>query len=233
MLAGASSDYYTELEQGGAQPSEQMLAALARALRLTGDERDHIYRLADRALPIPGGPASHVEPTMLSLLDRLADTPAQIVTDLHVTLAQNSVAETVFGPPVAAKGLEASCVYRWFTDLRSREVFPEDDHDYHSRAYVADLRAASGRRDDGDPETARLVTELEQHSDEFAHLWGQHEVAVRRNERKRIVHPAVGILELNCLNLFSEDNRQRLIWLTPVDGTDAAEKLGLLTVLGN
>jgi transcriptional regulator with XRE-family HTH domain len=37
MLAGASTDYYIEIERGGAQPSEQMLAALARALRLTSD----------------------------------------------------------------------------------------------------------------------------------------------------------------------------------------------------
>lgn len=54
QLAGLSADYYTELEQGrGAQPSEQTLAALARALRLAGDERDHLYHLADRRVPRP------------------------------------------------------------------------------------------------------------------------------------------------------------------------------------
>ncbi|MBK0296892.1 helix-turn-helix domain-containing protein, partial [Bacillus sp. S34] len=41
-LAGMSADYYTRLEQQrGPQPSEQMVAAIARALRCTLDERDH------------------------------------------------------------------------------------------------------------------------------------------------------------------------------------------------
>jgi transcriptional regulator with XRE-family HTH domain len=40
LLAGVSVDYYTRLEQArGPHPSRQVLAALARALRLTGDER--------------------------------------------------------------------------------------------------------------------------------------------------------------------------------------------------
>ncbi|CAM5722160.1 Helix-turn-helix domain-containing protein OS=Streptomyces tendae OX=1932 GN=GUR47_17275 PE=4 SV=1 [Streptomyces tendae] len=57
QLAGASVDYYNELERGaGSQPSEQMIAALARALRLSGDERDYLYRLADRPVPVQGGP---------------------------------------------------------------------------------------------------------------------------------------------------------------------------------
>src|SRR5690242_20267511 len=64
QLAGASVDYYIELERGaGAQPSEQMVAALARALRLTLDERDHLYHLAGRPIPPPGGSAAHVHPT--------------------------------------------------------------------------------------------------------------------------------------------------------------------------
>lgn len=68
MLAGTSVDYYNELEQArGAQPSEQMIAALARALRLTSDERDHLYFLAGRQLPPRNGPAAHVHPGMLDL----------------------------------------------------------------------------------------------------------------------------------------------------------------------
>ena len=61
QLAGASTDYYLELERGAAQPSEQMLAALARALRLTNDERDHAYQLAGRAVPPSGSSGAHVQ----------------------------------------------------------------------------------------------------------------------------------------------------------------------------
>jgi len=82
-LAGASVDYYAQLEQGrGTQPSEQILAALARALHLTFDERNHLYHLAGRALPAVGSANAHVHPGMLDLLDRLTTTPAQIISDL-------------------------------------------------------------------------------------------------------------------------------------------------------
>ncbi|MFD0313159.1 MmyB family transcriptional regulator [Streptomyces flavalbus] len=233
MLAGASTDYYIEIERGEAQPSEQMLAALARALRLTGDERDHIFYLADRPLPPAGGPAAHVHPGMLDLLDRLTTTPAQVITDLHVTLVQNRLAVALLGRARAATGPQASYVYQWFTDPAARELYPEADHDHHSRAFVADLRAAVARRGPRDPDSSRLVAELERCSDDFVRLWAEREVAVRRSDRKRIVHPTLGVLEVNCLNLFSEDGRQRLLWFSPAPGTGAGEKLELLTVLGS
>ena len=42
----------------------------------------------------------------------------------------------------------------------------------------------------------------------------------------------LGLLEVNCLNLFSEDGRQRLLWFTPAVGTDSAERMELLGVVG-
>lgn len=76
------------------------------------------------------------------------------------------------------------------------------------------------------------MDELLQQSPEFQALWADQDVEVRRDERKRIFHPTVGMLDLNCLSLFSEDGRQRLLWFTPRAGTDTAEKLSLLTVVG-
>src|SRR5262245_27069874 len=47
MLAGVSVDYYVRLEQGrDAHPSEQVLDALARALRLDADAVAHLHDLA-------------------------------------------------------------------------------------------------------------------------------------------------------------------------------------------
>jgi transcriptional regulator with XRE-family HTH domain len=233
-LAGASVEYYIELERGaGAQPSEQMLAALARALRLTVDERDHLCHLAGRPVPVQGGPASHVHPGMLDLLDRLTATPAQVITDLHVTLVQNRLAVALLGDQLHFDGRNASFVYRWFTDPAARRLYPEQDHDHQSRAFTADLRAAVARRGDRDRASQELVAELVNRSPEFAGLWEQREVAVRRTDRKRLIHPSLGTIEVNCLNLFSEDGHQRLLWFTPAVGTDAVEQLELLSVLGN
>ncbi|MFJ8541001.1 helix-turn-helix transcriptional regulator [Streptomyces sp. NPDC093586] len=233
QLAGASVDYYNELERGaGSQPSEQMIAALARALRLSADERDYLYRLADRPVPVQGGAASHVHPGMLDLLDRLTSTPAQVITDLHVTLVQNPPAVALVGDQTGFRGPRASFVHRWFTEPDTRRLYPEADHERQSRSFVADLRAAAARRDAKDPEAGTMIRTLLDVSPEFAALWADHDVAFRRDDRKRIVHPTVGVIEVNCLNLFSEDGRQRLLWFTPAVGTDSAGLLELLAVVG-
>ncbi|MEN2417522.1 helix-turn-helix transcriptional regulator [Streptomyces rimosus] len=233
QLAGASVDYYNELERGaGSQPSEQMIAALARALRLTADERDYLYHLADRPVPAPGGPASHVHPGMSDLLTRLTSTPAQVITDLHVTLVQNPLAVALLGDHSGFSGARASFIHRWFTEPDARQLYPEADHAAQSRAFVADLRAAAARRDAKDAEARSMIGTLLGASHEFAALWADHDVAFRRDDRKRLNHPTLGLIEVNCLNLFSEDGRQRLLWFTPAIGTESAELLDLLAVLG-
>ncbi|MEU6071628.1 MULTISPECIES: helix-turn-helix transcriptional regulator [Streptomyces] len=233
QLAGLSADYYTELERGrGAQPSPQVLAALARALRLNGDERDHLFHLADRPLPpATHGPAAHVQPALLGLLDRLTTTPAQVITDLHEVLVQNPLAAALVGPPPAVSGPAASFVHRWFTDPESRGLYPREDHPHHSRVFVADLQAVAAKRG-SDPEVTRMVAALRRRSEEFAALWDTHDVALRRTDHKRIVHPALGVIELDCHSLFSEDGRQRLLWFTAPPGTEGAAQLELLSVIG-
>ncbi|MFJ2745204.1 helix-turn-helix transcriptional regulator [Streptomyces sp. NPDC087440] len=233
LLAGASVDYYTELERGGsARPSEQMLTALARALRLTSDERDHLFHLAGHPSPPPRGPLGHIDPGMLALLDRLADTPARIMTDLHEPLTQNALAAALLGPlPTASRGPGTdSHVHLWFTRPEIRDLYPAEDHARHSYDFVADLRAVAARRDDAD--VRRMIAQLRARSEEFAELWERRDVAVRRQARKRFLHPVVGAMELDCHNLFSEDGRQRLLWLSARPGTPDADRLSLLSVVG-
>jgi transcriptional regulator with XRE-family HTH domain len=75
-LAGMSTDYYSRLEQRRApQPSTQMVAALAQALRLTLDERDHLFRLTGHSAPSRVIRSDHVSPGLMRVLDRLDDTP--------------------------------------------------------------------------------------------------------------------------------------------------------------
>ncbi|WP_330461401.1 helix-turn-helix transcriptional regulator [Streptomyces sp. NBC_00820] len=232
QLAGLSADYYTELERGrGAQPSAQVLAALARALRLSGDERDHLYHLAERPVPTPQATAAHPQAALVGLLDRLTTTPAQVITDLHQVLVQNPLARALLGPPPATRGPEASFVHRWFTEPAARAVHPVEDHPHHSRIFVADLQAVAARRA-RDPEVTRMVAALRRRSEEFAALWEQRDVALRRTDHKRIVHPVLGVIELDCHNLFSEDGRQRLLWFSAPPGTEGAAQLELLSVIG-
>ncbi|WP_405991847.1 helix-turn-helix domain-containing protein [Streptomyces sp. NBC_00986] len=234
QLAGLSADYYTELERGrGAQPSAQTLAALARALRLGGDQRDHLFHLADRPLPesAHGVGARHVQPALLGLLDRLATTPAQVITDLHETLVQNELAVALLGRAPEPRGPATGFAYRWFTDPAARAVYPAEDHPHHSRVFVADLQAVAARRG-RDSEVAAMTAALRRRSEEFAALWDTHDVGLRRTDHKRIVHPTLGVIELDCHSLFSEDGRQRLLWFTAPPGTEGAAQLELLGVIG-
>ena len=98
QLAGMSTDYYARLEQQRApQPSVQITTALARALRLTLDERDHLFVLIGHNAPARFHRSEHVSPTLMRVLDRLDDSPALVKTDLVDTLAMNPLAIALLG----------------------------------------------------------------------------------------------------------------------------------------
>jgi len=232
QLAGMSPDYYARIEQGrGPQPSVAMLTALARALRLTIDERDHLLRLAGHPAPPRAGGDEHVSRGLLRLVDGLTGLPAMVASDLNVVLVQNPMADALLGEQTRFRGLARSCTYRWFTgpDLRGR--YPAEDHEHESRVQVEDLRATLAARP-ADPVAVRLVEALRAKSTEFAGLWDRHDVAVRRSDRKRILHPAVGLIELDFDVLATARQDQRLIVYSPAPGTAAVSQLELLAVLG-
>lgn len=231
-LAAMSTDYYTRLEQQrGPQPSEQMLASLARALRLTGDERDYLFRIAGHNPPTPAAAAAHVAPALLRVLDRLSDTPALILSNLGETLVQNRMADALFGDKSGHTGLARSEIYRWFTDPAERLRYPEDDRDRQSRAQVANLRAAYGSMG-SKSRAGEIVRALQRESAEFAALWERHEVAQRFADHKVLLHPELGPIEVDCQVLFTEDQSQALLVLTAPPHTEGYEKLQLLSVLG-
>ncbi|WP_251093313.1 helix-turn-helix transcriptional regulator [Streptomyces sp. Caat 7-52] len=231
-LAGMSVDYYTRLEQSrGPRPSRQMLTALARALRLTEDERDHLFHLVGEEPPRRDAPSAHVRPGLLLVLDRLYDSPAQVVTDYGTVLAQNALAKALVGDALARPPRERNLTRRFFLDPSARALFPPEDLPAHARDHVATLRAVAAARPD-DPEPAALVAELRSSSEEFARLWDAHEVSLRRQTRKRFVHPVVGLLELDCEVLLSHANHHHLILHTARPGTESHDRLQLLRVVG-
>ncbi|WP_460351556.1 helix-turn-helix transcriptional regulator [Actinoallomurus acanthiterrae] len=231
MLAGMSVDYVVRLEQGrSSQPSTQLLGALARALRLSDDERDHLFHLAGHRPPPADGVARLARAGLMRMLDLLGDTPAMVLSDLGEILAQNRAAALLTGDHTGLSGDRRYAVYRWFTDSAVRAVAPVEEQEYHARRLVADLRAATGRRS-GDPTIAGLIERLQAASADFRRLWAEHEVAVRRADRKTLLHPRVGRLLMDCETLVTPDQNQQLVVLTPADA-ETRERLELLRVLG-
>jgi transcriptional regulator with XRE-family HTH domain len=228
MLAGVSTDHYTRLEQArGSAPSESVVNAVARALQCDLDERDHLYYLAGMTPPPRRG---HVRPGLVALANRLTDLPVMICNDLGEVLFTNPMAELLMGHLRGGRGKVENMVWRWFTDPAFRQM-PEEDWDRISAVHVSDLRATHARRA-GDPDITALVDDLLAASAEFRELWERHEVGVRRADRKTFLHPEVGAVEVRCEVLFSEGQEIQLVAYFPAEGTDAAEKLDLLRVIG-
>ncbi|MBX9245276.1 helix-turn-helix domain-containing protein [Actinotalea ferrariae] len=233
-LAGMSADYYTRLEQQrGPRPSEQMLAAIARALRLTADERDHVFVLAGHVAPPRSRRTLDVSPALLRVLDRLHDTPALIITDVGETLAQSRPAVALFGERTQLPWPARSSYYRWFTDPVERELYPQRDHAHQSAIQAGALRAALA---DGGPRgaAADLVRRLRGESAEFVEVWERHEVVRSRfDDHKTLVHRELGAIEVDCQVMYSENRAQALLVLTATPGTESDEKLRLLAVIGD
>jgi transcriptional regulator with XRE-family HTH domain len=231
-LCDMSVDYYSRLEQSrGPQPSEQMLAAIARGLRLTLDERDHLFRLGGHNAPVRALRSEHISPGLMRVLDRLQDTPAQVISELGEILLQTATARALFGDETGLTGMSRSIVYRWFTDLAARDVYPTDDHPTHSRNFTADLRTAYVKYGPTS-RVGAIVDALQEQSSEFAELWAAHEVNSVHSYEKRLQNPEVGVMTVQCQLLHDHDQGQSLLVYTAIPGTESYQKLQLLSVIG-
>lgn len=233
LLASMSTDYYERIEQGrGPQPSPSMLGAIARALRLSLDERDHVYLLGGHEPPAPHTALGYADPGLMTILDALAPTvPALVADDLETVVAQNPLCVALLGPLAGAEGLASNFLWRWFTDPHYRVLYAENDREALGRGHVADLRAAAVRR--GTDRAARtLIDSLSAASAEFTALWALQEVAVKRSTRKVLRHESVGRLDLDCDVVVSPPSGQHLVLFRGRPGTDAGERLAMLRVLG-
>jgi transcriptional regulator with XRE-family HTH domain len=238
-LAGVSVDYLTRLEQArGPHPSAAVLSALARALRLGDAERDHLFRLAGGAPPPPGRIRSTVRPGVLRLMDRFTDLPALLIDAKLEVLAWNPMAAALLGDLSAIPPAARNMARQAFGDAGEKAGAgrPGDGRDEHererlARALVADLRRAAGRYPD-DPDLRRLLDDLRATSADFARLWALRQLDERHDDVKRIRHPELGVLELECTVLEVSGDDQRLLVYSAPPGSREADALALLRVVG-
>ncbi|MEU4557506.1 helix-turn-helix transcriptional regulator [Actinoplanes sp. NPDC023936] len=215
-----SVDYYTRLEQRrGPRPSPEVASALSRALELTIDERDHLFRLIGHNPPQHTPGPDDVDPGLRRVLHALDGHPALIVSNLAHTLLQNPLGLELFGDQTGYTGLDRSGYFRWFTMPQERRIYPEDIHAAQSVTYAASVRAAADLEPDP-AEAQHMIATLLARSAEFRRLWDNHEVRLCRRETTSLLHPKAGRLDFDCEVVFSHDRRQRLLVFTPRDGTD-------------
>ncbi len=232
-LCNMSTDYFARIEQQrGTRPSTQMLASIARGLRLSLDERDHLFRLAGYLAPDRAARNEHISPGLMRILDRLNDTPAQVMSELGETLMQTAPAVALLGDQTSFNGLQRSMVYRWFTNPTSRDIYPEADHQMHGRIFTIDLRACYTRLG-ARSAAGEIVSALLAESEEFRQLWSEHEISGAHIDSKRINNVHVGELSVHCQVLYTSDQAQKLLVFTAVPGTDDHDKLQFISAIGN
>lgn len=227
MLAGVSVDYYARLEQGrDLQPSDQVLDAIARALRLADVERTYLHNVVRSA--VAAVPRDHAVAPLDAgarlMLDSL-EIPGLIVDFRGDVLAMNRMGRALMAglePMPSAAGNHA----RWlFLDPSARTLFGE--WEMCARAAVATLRESAGRHP-RDTALHALIGELSVASREFATWWADHDVQARCRGRKRLHHPVVGELEVHTETLGLHDGDCWLYAYAVDPGSRSAEALGLL-----
>ncbi|MEE4540756.1 helix-turn-helix transcriptional regulator [Streptomyces sp. V4-01] len=233
LLAGISVDYVTRLEQGRAlHPSAQVVEALARALRLSATERAHLYRLAGLDAPGPDTVPTHLTPSVQRMLDRLAGTPVAVHDAIWTLLVANAPYAALMGEPADLRDKERNGVWRQFLGSGGGRVrhTPEAQREFEA-VLVTDLRAAADRYP-ADERLRALVAELRAGSPRFTRLWESGTVGRHDTARKTIDHPRVGPVTLDCDVLLVGGSDLRINVYTAEPGTEDAERLALLTVLG-
>jgi transcriptional regulator with XRE-family HTH domain len=232
QLAGVSLDYLSRLEQGrAAHPSPSVLASLARALRLSDDERAHLFRLAGLAQPSSGMINRHIGPGLQRLLDRLGDVPVMVLDASSQVIARNPLAVALLGDLSDASPRERNIAWRHFTGDSSRIVRDEAQTAIAESEIVADLHDALARYP-ADEALAKLIDDLRSASPRFAELWEQRPVARRTASRKTFDHPEVGLITLDCDVLVVQESDLRVIVYTAPAGSADADALALLRTIG-
>ncbi|MEU6132729.1 helix-turn-helix transcriptional regulator [Saccharopolyspora sp. NPDC047091] len=232
LLAGISVDYVTRLEQGRARnPSEQVVEALGRALRLSGPEREHLFQVAGLVPPGRDVVPARIPPGVQRMLDRLAGTPVAVFDAAWTMLLANPLYAALMGDPSGWRGHERNAVWRNLVGPGGRVRHTPRARREFEAALVADLRTTAGRYP-VDPRLRDLIAQLHRHSERFAELWDSGAVAEHDASRKTVDHPRVGPIALDCDVLGVAGADLRIMVYTADPGTEDADRLALLAVLG-
>ena len=233
QLSGLSVEYLARLEQGRAgHPSPSVLTALARVLRLSDQERAHLFRAADQAEPANGQMKRRITPSVQRILDRLTDTPVTVVDASWQCITANPLAYALAGNTSALPMRERNLAWIVFTGTPTRYLRTEDEEHQLRREVVADLREARSRYPK-DQLLGELIDDLLAASADFAQLWEQRPTSTHGATSRTFLHPEIGPITLDSDILTVRDSDLRLIVYTAAPDSKAAGQLDLLATIGD
>lgn len=223
--ANISPTWYTWLEQGrGGAPSADVLDRLARALLLTGVEREHLFLLGRGAAAVRAGPAGQgagqgITPRLQRVLDALEPNAAMIRTATWDVVAWNRAVAVMLTDYGALPPGERNVLRQMFCNPRSRAA--QFDWESVARFVVGSFRADTVRAGQV-AERDALVADLSRRSPDFARIWRDNEVEASGGGVKHMRHPLFGAIELEYSS-FAVDGRADLsmVVYSPTSAGDA------------
>jgi transcriptional regulator with XRE-family HTH domain len=214
-LAGISVEYLVRIEQGrDRNPSVSVMNALADALRLDADEREHLRNVANCSSGTWGAtarsPSRDVRPTVRALLAQIEPGVAYVTSRLGDLLAYTDGFD-LLGRPVGLLDAQYPNLTRFvFTDARARRVFPDWDRIADECALPLSFGAPSERSD-------QLVADLTAVAG-TAFTRRLHGSGLPRSGRQVWCHPTAGDLRLDRESLeLPATDAQQLVVLLPAD----------------
>lgn len=221
-LAGISTDYYHRIEQGRERPSDQVLDALARALRLGPDATVYLRNLV--ASRSPGQRADESGRLLNSALQNLIDgwphSPAHIHDATATVVMANPLAASL--SPSFARG--GNPLRSLFLDESSREFYR--NWEGLTAWSVRWLRDFAGHHPN--PGLDALIDKLSSESARFRTLWASYDVKKHTRGLLLISHPEVGPLDLHFQHLSLRGSEYIMVayWAEPFSpSADALNRL--------
>jgi len=235
QLAGVSTDYYARLERGKvAGASREVLEAIARALQLDQDERDHLFDLVTitQTRTRAGSPqrrgttSTTVRPGLQLVLDSI-QTPAYLQNARLDRLAANPIGRALYSHPMDGSKDRFNYALWLFLDPRAAEFHRDFDAAKHN--VVALLHAATAK-DPHDQGLIDVVGRLSTQSEEFRSYWASHDVFRYRRGAKLLTHSEMGDLEFGyeSFELPTDPGVVMLIY-TVEPGSPTAEAIQILS----
>lgn len=222
QLAGISVDYYVLLERGKKlTASDEVLDALARALRLDDAERDHLFTIARPARRARPTPAQPVRPELQRILDGMPHQPAMIMGRRLDVLATNRLARALYTGFDALHGRDGNMARYVFLDESARLLYA--DWEEGARAVLSALHRYAGRWP-GDPRMVELVEDLSTRSPEFAQWWAVGHVERAGHGTKRFRHPLVGELVLSFETFTATDDTEQMLGIYTAEPGSSSER---------
>jgi transcriptional regulator with XRE-family HTH domain len=213
--AGISADYCARLEQGRERhPSEQVLAALVRALTLNAEEAAYLHEIARPRTGMENqdrheGPEEY----LLLVMNAWPFGPAYIINERSDIVAQNHLTRVLFDQFEVTDNV----LRMLFLDPAARTSWV--DWETYAQAIVGGLRGKLGLDVDR-PAMAGLLDELISGSDDFARMWSSQHIDTPRVKHKSFSHRDLGRLEFDYELISAMSNpRQRLLLHRTISGT--------------